>query len=109
MEESRMYIEYYKSGWGIFSNWKWRLVKETNTSEYGKLTENIAYGSGFNTRANVNKSINDIIELLKSPNHTIIIYYSGKLKPSWKWKLIAKNGRTLASDRGFVSEEEAST
>ena len=35
----------------------------------------------------------------------IEIYKSGWLRPSWKWRLVAANGRILASGSGFNSKQ----
>ena len=34
----------------------------------------------------------------------IIIYYSGVIRKSWKWKAKAANGEILASGKGFNSK-----
>lgn len=93
-----MRIEIYKSGFKI--NWKWRLVDDAGF--------NIGYGSGFNRKSSVNESLDSITKLIKE-NGTLYfnVYHSGYIKPSWKWRLTAKNGRILASDKGFLDAEEA--
>ena len=92
-----MKIEIYKGGF-FYLQWKWRLV-----SNYGAI---LAYGSGFNTKQNAEKSIDVVEKLFKEESYPATVYYSGSIRPNWKWKLIAKNGRIVASDKGFTSIEE---
>jgi len=35
----------------------------------------------------------------------IQVYFSGVFRKSWKWRLIAKNGKILASGKGFNTKE----
>jgi len=97
---NNMKVEIYKSGWGIFSDWKWRILNDDN--------EIAGYGRGFNTKYNVQVSLNDIDELItKYGINQFRIYKSGRFRVSWKWRLVAKNGRIVASNRGFGNINEA--
>jgi len=40
-------------------------------------------------------------------NMRIIIYESGFIRKSWKWKLVSENGRIVAFGRGFNSKQNA--
>ena len=91
-----MKIEIYKGGF-LYLQWKWRLI-----SNYGAI---LAYGSGFNTKQNAKVSL-IVIEKLFKDDHPAIVYYSWSIRPNWKWKLVAKNGRIVASDKGFTSKDE---
>jgi uncharacterized protein YegP (UPF0339 family) len=91
-----MKIEFYKSGI-IRKSWKWRMVDENKI---------IAYGRGFNKKQNAQRSIEAIRDILTKNSPEIDVYYSGIIRKSWKWRLKSSNGRILASDKGFFTEED---
>lgn len=94
-----MKIEIYKSGL-LNLSWKWRLLDEDN--------DILGYGRGFNRKQNVQRSIDTIKDLINEPKYpqSYEVYLSGRFRRSWKWRMKSVNGRILASDRGFLSEEE---